>query len=62
MAFEASLREAVRTLKSYSENRGKRDMIGDFNDQLEHRYVFYMTIGHLRVALNFIMKAGLLGS
>jgi len=37
VAFEASLREAVRTLKSYSENRGKGDMIGDFNDQLQHR-------------------------
>lgn len=37
MAFEASLREAIRTLKSYSENKVKGDMAGDFNDQLEHR-------------------------
>lgn len=37
VAFEASLREALRVLKSYNENRGKSDMKVEFNDQLEHR-------------------------
>lgn len=37
VAFEASLREAVRVLKGFNENKGKGDNIGDFNDQLEHR-------------------------
>ena len=39
VAFEASSREGIRILKGYSEKRGKGDMDGDFNDQLEHRYV-----------------------
>lgn len=37
MAFDSSLREAMRILKGYSEKQGKGDMAGDFNDQLEHR-------------------------
>lgn len=37
VAFDSSLREAMRILKGYSEKQGKGDMARDFNDQLEHR-------------------------
>lgn len=37
VAFDASLREGIRMLKSHSEKQGKGDIDGDFNEQLEHR-------------------------
>lgn len=50
ITFEASLREAIRVLKAYSESGGKNagDM-GEFNDQLEHRWVWssYVFLSHV---------------
>ena len=43
VAFEASLREAIRVMKSYANNQGKGggDMMDEFDDHLQHRYVTF---------------------